>query len=155
MQISFSSSGAGSQTSVYRDEALAAAIAVHDQLWSERKITRSMTEREKALVYYEWICANATYDDNANETSLSHLPYQLFKRGLAVCDGYTGAYNLLLKLEGIACSALYNDDHIWTVADLDGEFVHIDTTWGDTNDNAIDYTYFAMTPQESYAEHPW
>jgi len=155
LQLSFSFTGMGPQAPEYRETAMEAAIAVHDQLWSEKKITRSMTDREKAQVYYEWICNHTTYDHEATENSISHLAYSLFTRGTAVCDGYTGAYNLLLKLEGIGCSALFNEDHIWTVADLDGEIVHIDTTWGDADDAVIDESCFAMTPQESWARHPW
>ena len=64
-----------------------------------------------------------------------------------------GAYNLLLKLEGIDCTALSNDSHIWTVAELDGTQVHIDTTWGDGT--TVDYGYFAMTPEQSWRRHAW
>ena len=66
----------------------------------------------------------------------------------------TGAYNLLLKLEGIDCYALPNATHIWTVATLDGETVHIDATWGDQG-NTGTKQYFAMTPEQSYSLHPW
>ena len=68
--------------------------------------------------------------------------------GLAVCDGYTAAYNLLLKLEGISCSTASTDDHIWTVAVLDGKTYHIDPTWGDQA-TSVDYRYFAMSQQEA------
>ena len=71
-----------------------------------------------------------------------------------MCDGYTGAYNLLLKLEGIDCTALSNTSHIWTVATLDGISYHIDTTWGDSG-RVINYNYFAMTEEQSRAEHAW
>ena len=71
-----------------------------------------------------------------------------------MCDGYTGAYNLLLKLEGIDCTTLSNSSHIWTVATLDGTEYHIDTTWGDSS-RTINYNYFAMTEAQSRAEHPW
>ena len=113
-----------------------------------------MTELEKAYAYYLWVCENCTYDHSAGEDSISHTAYSLFHLGTAVCDGYTGAYNLLLKLEGISCGALYNEEHIWTVAQLDGEYVHIDTTWGDTDDT-LNYEYFAMTPQQSWEKHTW
>lgn len=156
LQLSFSAAGAGGRLREYRAATVDAAIAVHDQLWTERKLTSIMSERERAQVYYEWICENCEYDFDAEDESLSHIPYQLFANGTAVCDGYTGAYNLLLKLEGINCIALHTDDHIWTVAMLDGEQVHIDTTWGDTTlSDSIDYSYFAMTPEESWMEHPW
>ena len=113
-----------------------------------------MSETEKARVYYTWICDNCAYDYSAGDKSVSHIPYSLFANGTAVCDGYTGAYNLLLKLEGIACTALSNAGHIWTVAELDGEQVHIDTTWGDTG-GRVDYSYFAMTPAQSWSRHSW
>ena len=133
---------------------MAAAIAVHDQLWEDGLLTADMTELEKARVYYTWICDNCVYDYGASDNSLSHIAYSLFTRGTAVCDGYTGAYNLLLKLEGIQCTALSNNEHIWTVAVLDGTQVHIDTTWADSG-RTIDYSYFAMTPSQSWNQHPW
>ena len=152
--LTFSASGHENKVSLYRAETMASAIAVHDQLWESGQLASGMTDHEKARVYYTWICDNCVYDYNANDRSLSHLPYSLFHRGIAVCDGYTGAYNLLLKLEGIDCTALSNSGHIWTVAELDGQQVHIDTTWGDSG-SGISYEYFAMTPEQSWQHHSW
>ena len=154
MTLTFSAAGAEDRTQAYRTAAMEAAIEVHDQLWASQQITSGMTELEKARVYYTWVCENATYDYQAGDDSISHTPYSLFELGTAVCDGYTGAYNLLLKLEGIDCTALSNSSHIWTVATLDGTVYHIDTTWGDSG-RAISYNYFAMTEEQSRAEHPW
>lgn len=140
----------------YRAYTLAQAIAVHDQLWQDGQITTNMTEYEKARVYYTWVCKNCDYDYGASDSSISHIAYSLFKNHLAVCDGYTGAYNLLLKLDGISCEAVSNDSHIWTAATLDGTTYHIDTTWGDSSgkyDGTIHYEYFAMTPEESQSVH--
>jgi len=144
-----------SEVAAYRSYTLSAAIAVHDQLWSSGAITASMSQYEKARVYYDWVCQNCRYDYGAAENSISHLGYALFREGKSVCDGYTGAYNLLLKLEGIDCYALNNDTHIWTVAVLDGTTCHIDTTWGDSSGTDTDYTYFGMTEAQSRAYHPW
>ena len=154
LRLTFSAANSGGNLSAYREKTMAAALAVHDQLWEDGLLTADMTEREKARVYYTWICDNCVYDYGASDNSLSHIPYSLFTRGTAVCDGYTGAYNLLLKLEGIQCTALANDEHIWTVATLDGTHVHIDTTWADSG-STIDYTYFAMTPSQSWSHHSW
>ncbi|WP_325199717.1 S-layer homology domain-containing protein [Oscillibacter sp.] len=150
--LSFSAAGAERRTQEYRAAAMEAAVAVHDRLWNEGVLRLDMTEREKALVYYDWICDNCAYDYQAGDDSLSHIPYSLFAKQTAVCDGYTGAYNLLLKLEGIQCSTIIRGDHIWTVAKLDGAEVHIDTTWGDSG-SEISYDYFAMTPQQSMKVH--
>ena len=152
--LTFSASTAGTAIQTYREETMAAAIAVHDEMWSSGQITAAMTEYEKARVYFTWICDNCVYDRGAADVSLSHIAYNLFHEGTAVCDGYTGAYNLLLKLEGIDCTALANSTHIWTVATLDGTQYHIDTTWGDSG-SVIDYDYFAMTPAQSWTYHSW
>ena len=154
LTLTFSAANTGGNLPTYREETMAAAIAVHDQLWEDGLLTADMTELEKARVYYTWVCDNCVYDYGASESSLSHIAYSLFTRGTAVCDGYTGAYNLLLKLEGIQCTALSNNEHIWTVAVLDGTQVHIDTTWADSG-RTIDYSYFAMTPSQSWNQHPW
>ena len=156
MTLTFSAVGLNTtQTESCRASTMESAIAVHDQLWADGLLTENMTEAEKARVYFDWVCASCVYDSGATEESISHIPYSLFEYGKAVCDGYTGAYNLLLKLEDIDCYALSNSGHIWTVATLDGTEVHIDTTWGDSGSGGPDYTYFAMTPQQSWQEHPW
>lgn len=152
--LDFSAAAANGKTEEYRAAAMEAAIAVHDQMWESGTITTDMSDREKALVYYDWVCDNCVYDYKAGNESLTHIAYSVFADGLSVCDGYTGAYNMLLKLEGIECSALSNAAHIWTVAALDGETVHIDTTWGD-NGSSVSYDYFAMTPAQSRAYHAW
>lgn len=152
--LTFSAADQGERTQEYREETMAAALEVREKLWESGELTASMTDAEKARVYFTWICENCTYDYSAADKSLSHIPYSLFANGTAVCDGYTGAYNLLLKLEDIPCTALSGGGHIWTVASLDGEEVHIDTTWGDAGDR-VDYSFFAMTEAQSWAHHSW
>ena len=62
MTLTFSAAGAGDRTQDHRAATMASAIAVHDQLWANRQITASMTELEKARVYYIWVCDNCVYD---------------------------------------------------------------------------------------------
>ena len=138
----------------YRAQTLAAAIAVHDSLWADGTLSCGMSQYDVARAYFLWLCGNCRYDDRAADDSLSHTAYGALVGGLAVCDGYTGAYNLLLKLEGVDCAALFNDDHIWTLATLDGTEYHIDVTWGDQYGRA-DLRYFGMSAEQSYRAHPW
>ena len=131
------------------------AAAVHDMLWESGALSYEMSEYEIARTYFIWLCENCRYDNDAlAETSLSHTAYSALVNGVAVCDGYTGAYNLLLKLEGIDCYALFNASHIWTVAYLDGIEYHIDTTWGDQF-GRVDMSCFGMTAEQSRAKHAW
>ncbi len=137
-----------------REKTMAKAIEVHDALWETGQLSPEMSQTEVAKVYYAWLCDHCEYDGGADDRSFSHLAYNALYDGVAVCDGYTGAYNLFLKLEGIDCYALSNADHIWTVATLDGTECHIDVTWGDQA-GRIDMSFFAMTPEQSKQAHPW
>lgn len=137
-----------SEVDYYREETMSYALAVHDRLWESGRLTEDMTEYDKARVYFAWICDNCRYDHTS--ATMSHSGYRLFAEKIAVCDGYTAAYNLLLKLEGIDCGTWSTADHIWTTAKLDGKTYHIDTTWGDQT-SGVEYRYFAMTEAEATA----
>ena len=153
--LTFSSTACSDEElTAYRAETMARAIAVHDDLWETGALSPEMGEYEIARVYFAWLCDHCSYDNGAADNSLSHTAYSALCRGVAVCDGYTGAYNLLLKLEGIDCTALFNDSHIWTVAVLDGTEYHIDVTWGDQY-GFIDTSCFGMTAEQSRAKHAW
>ena len=154
--LTFSSTACSpTQLMDYRAQTMARAVAVHDALWESGYLSASMTEYELARAYFVWLCNNCAYDEGAvGSRSLSHLAYSALVDGVAVCDGYTGAYNLLLQLEGIECTALFNSDHIWTVAVLDGKTYHIDTTWGDQGAR-VDLSFFGMTEAQSRAKHAW
>ncbi len=154
MKLTFGVNVPDGDSAFYRSGTITSAIAVHDALWAEGVLTEKMSQMEIAKVYFQWICEHTSYDTYATSTSLSHLPYSLFHNNLAVCDGYTGAYNLFLKLEGIPCAALNNETHIWTVAELDGVEYHIDSTWGD-NGSTPNWLYFAMDEDTSYGYHSW
>ena len=151
VSMSFSSSlYSENQIDYYRDATLDYAIKVHNQLWESGELTADMSQYDKAKVYFAWICNNCRYDHSTSTKSMSHTGYRLFAEQLAVCDGYTAAYNLLLKLEGIDCGTYSTADHIWTTATLDGQEYHIDTTWGDQS-GGVDYRYFAMTEADAAA----
>ena len=153
--LTFSSTACSdAELTAYRSETMARAIAVHDELWETGALSSEMSEYEIAQTYFAWLCENCSYDNSATDNSLSHTAYAALCRGSAVCDGYTGAYNLFLKLEGIDCTALFNDSHIWTVAVLDGTEYHIDVTWGDQY-GFIDTSCFGMTAEQSRAKHTW
>lgn len=144
----------GETLAQYREQTMAKALEVRNELWRSGRITPDMSQYEIAKVYYLWLCDHCAYDHaSANDPdSISHLAYAALIGGSAVCDGYTGAYNLFLKLEGIDCYALSNDTHIWTVARLDGTVCHIDSTWGD-QESYVEMRFFGMTPEQSAWEH--
>ena len=139
----------------YREHTFSAALLVRDELYADGTLRRGMSQYQKAQAYFNWLCNFCEYDFNCGETGLGHSAYGALKTGRAVCDGYTAAYNLLLKLEGIDCTAidLEEQDHMWTVATLDGVSYHIDVTWGDQTNTPIHY-YFAMSEEEALGRFP-
>lgn len=106
------------------------AINTFYTLREENKIKMNSTQTEKAKAYFEWIGKNTGYDD-INESHMKYIPYSVFVNKSGVCQAYTGAYNMLLNLEGIKTGTDTIPNHIWTTATLDGKFVHIDSTNGD------------------------
>lgn len=131
------------------------AYNIIEQLIKEEKITDSMTEKEKAKVLYRWMAYNLQYDIKLSDEGYTGYGAAINRK--ASCQGYTSLYNMLCKIVGIevegviGVAGINTDDpsnHIWTLANLDGEMLYIDSTWGDpTPDtkNYCDMTYFAVT----------
>lgn len=76
-------------------------------------ISNDMTDYEKVLSIFDWICANTQYDHhsltnnsyNGSAATLTPVYYLegVFETGFAVCDGYSKAFSLLCNMEGIDC----------------------------------------------------
>ena len=113
------------------DTAETAAQKIHDALWAAGMLNSSMTQKEKAEVYFDWmqVKGNCEYDWSFSKGRI-HDAYGALVNGWAVCDGITYGYNMLLATEGIECSSAYTKDHEWTTVTLDGVLCHIDATVG-------------------------
>ncbi len=141
------------------------------QLNKEGKLTAEMTETQKAKVIFEWICTHVTYDgdtylawqeNNYNlertgvkENSQSYKAVGAIVDKLAVCQGYTYAYNLMLNYLGITAKEMIGttggEGHAWTKAIVDGKYTLMDVTWGDIepDDNKpfVDYQWFGRSDE--------
>lgn len=106
-----------------------AAKKIHDELWESGKLTSSMTEKDKALVYYIWMCQNCVYNDGV-ENSGRYTAYGALVNREAVCEGLSRGYLALLETEGIQCGFLSSEFHMWNLAVLDGKEYEIDVTFG-------------------------
>lgn len=132
------------------------AEKVYNQLLADGLFNADSSETEIARVLLDWVVANVEYVQDY--TNACHTAYSAFFNHYAVCDGYTSAYNLLLKQAGIACRGVKGDAgglHEWTQATLDGRTVYIDATWCDANPDGVtpDPTYFAVEPASLTSHH--
>lgn len=91
----------------------------------------SMSDIEKAKALHDWVCNNTVYDGD-DETYLgNHVDSAVFMDGIAVCEGYAAAYNLLLNEAGVESCYVNNPRHAWNMVKLGDEWFHVDTTWDD------------------------
>lgn len=109
------------------------ATYVINCLRSSNKINDYMSEYQKARVIFQWVVLHTKYPKNIKEED--YTPYGLFYNGVGVCQAFTGAFNLLCKMENIKVIGIagqvknYTEEHIWSYIKLDNTFSYVDCTW--------------------------
>ncbi len=122
---------------------------------------------DKALFVHDTIILNCQYDmatyNNRDKDSLAFTAYGCLVNGLAVCDGYAKAYQLLLNRMGMECGYVYgtaaNDlatgDHAWNYVNIDGAYYMVDVTWDDPVGYSGDCRrdYFCLSAAKMSEDH--
>lgn len=130
-------------------------------------VTGEMSDYEVTLRIYENIIKLVDYDTIGLErqksgTVSADVPddlrsiYGVFVNKKAVCAGYAKAMQYLLNRCGIECTYVTSDTHAWNLVKLEGDYYHMDVTWGDGSDtkkdknltDAISYDCFCITTAE-------
>ena len=96
-----------------------------------RLTTGCATDYSKAKVISEWVNQNMTY--RFGLMGYGHTAegvYKLFRNLEGNCECYTQLTNFMLHLAGIPNAAATSYGHCWSLALLDGRWVHIDSTNG-------------------------
>lgn len=130
-------------------------------------VNNNMCDYEVALRIYENIIKLVDYDTiglerqkklNTSDDGPDDLRsiYGVFVDKKAVCVGYAKATQYLLNMFGIECTLVTSDTHAWNLIKLEGDYYHLDTTWGDGSDtkkdknqtSSISYDCFCITTKE-------
>ncbi len=96
-----------------------------------------MSDLQKALTLHDYLALHIAYDDDAALTGTgeedAYSAYGALVNGKAVCQGYAGAYQLLLGRCGIDAVTVASTamNHGWNLVKLDGSWYHADVTWDD------------------------
>lgn len=114
--------------------------------------TDGMTDFEKIVYVYDYLILNVSYDFTYSKYSA----YNALVEGTAVCEGYSQAFYLLMSFLNIECIVVdsYVMNHAWNMVELDGEWYHIDVTWGDYPDNnndtigRVEYSFLLLNDDE-------
>ncbi|MBE6588294.1 MAG: hypothetical protein E7647_07775 [Ruminococcaceae bacterium] len=136
------------------DEAFASEVEAYDaavkQVINNAGIRSGMSDYEIELRLHNALVNKLDYQNSQN----AHNSYGALVENVAVCQGYTLAFNYLLRLCGIEAHyvAGYSRDipHAWSLVLVDGHYYYTDLTWDDPlgthqGCNEIFHSYFNVT----------
>lgn len=122
----------------------------------KEQANRLKSRFEKELFFHDWLCQNVTYKDDGTDDVYS--VYGALINGVAVCEGYSRAMQLLCDSVGIPCTVIYGSSrgvgHMWNIINPGDGWYHLDVTWDD--DEEYDYTrhaYFNLNDEHILSDH--
>ncbi len=117
-----------------KDEISKLENRVDELIKSETKDGMSIRDKIKAI--HDYIINNTEYDSlktkNIHDnTYRSNTAYGVLFDGHGICSGYSDAMKLFLDKFNVINYKISNDQHIWNLVYLNGEWLHLDLTWDD------------------------
>ena len=111
---------------------------------------------EKELFFHDWLCEYVNYDTDGTENI--YTAYGALINGVAVCEGYSRAMQLLCDSVGIPCALVYgssrDEGHVWNVVDPGDGWYYLDVTWDDDEKfGVIRHAFFNVTEEEILNDH--
>lgn len=102
-----------------------------------------------AALAHNYVILRADYDYDYNY----YGAYDILVRRSAVCQGYSEAFDLLMKLKDIPCYIVSSEpmNHAWNMVKINDYWFHVDNTWDDMGEdtrNTIVYAHFLRTDTE-------
>ncbi len=119
------------------------------------KAAKETTTYNKAKVLHDELCKRARYATDYTDNEI-YSAYGALVNGIANCEGYSRAYQLLCNATGIentlVCGTSKGVGHLWNMVKTEDGWYHVDCTW---NDLAKDYTYtyFCLTDSQIITDH--
>lgn len=113
----------------------------------------NLTNKKKIELIHNYIIKNAKYDNDAIENvSLydSNSAYGNLIEGFSVCSGYSDAMAIFLDVLNIPNLKVSSENHIWNLVYIDGEWLHLDLTWDDTDNEKYNNNYFLITKEKLF-----
>lgn len=85
----------------------------------------------KVYAVHYHLVRSCAYDESLG--NVAHTAYGALVCGSAVCQGYSSAFELILKRLGIPCITVVSQqmNHDWNMVFVDGYWYHVDLTWDD------------------------
>ena len=116
-------------------------------------------DTDKALSVYSYFVTHYTYDyDALGDDVMGLSSYRLLTERKGICQEIAPAYAYILLQAHVDCTTCgslndINEAHEWALAKLDGEYYHIDPTFGINEPGSL--RYFGMTDEERQNQGGW
>ena len=104
---------------------------------------------ERELYIHDRLCEEIVYDEAGGKHIYS--AYGALVEGVAVCEGYSRAMQLICDEVGIPCIIVYGSGHMWNLINPGDSWYNLDVTWDD-GDNIL-HTYFNLTDADINVDH--
>lgn len=123
-------------------------------------LSPDMSEYEKELMLHDALLSSTVYDKAAAADSSNNpfafTAYGALVNGTAICEGYSRAFQLLMKCVGIDCTLItgFSKDqgHMWNKVKIENEWYNVDATWDD-DDSYVFHTYFNVSDKMIAIDH--
>lgn len=142
-------------------------------------VSDEMTDFEKTLSIFDWICINTVYDHTTYDKSI--YPTQcacyylegVFDNGVAVCDGFSKTFSLMCNMLGIDAIRVTGDadagdgagGHAWnkvlldkdTTDNIPAQYYVVDITWTEiyssSTNEILSHRYFLISDEDIKDTH--
>ncbi|MBP3300574.1 MAG: hypothetical protein J6M34_03625 [Clostridia bacterium] len=111
-------------------------------------LSTSMSQYDLEKAIHDRLILHTTYTN----VDFCHTAYGALVNGKAVCDGYSRAFQLLCRRMGLDVLIVRGksnnpttgvpEGHAWNLIKIDGNYYHIDVTWGDAGEPTADYIHY-------------
>lgn len=134
------------------------------EAFAKSGLKKGMTSTQKLKAIHDYVASLCSYDRNPmdkNGYEDSYTAYGALVKKKAVCQGYTGAFNLIAQKAGIpsiaVCGTANRETHTWNYVKVGKSGRYIDCTWDDTlrPDSGICYDYFNVKKPVIARDHVW
>lgn len=114
------------------------------------KIQPNMTDFQKAAIIHDEIVLSCEYSNSPDAQYTRTSVYDCIVNGYANCQGYTSSMSYLLEKVGINSEIVESSqmNHIWNLAEIDGNYYHIDATFDDPTPDRygfVSHKYFLLS----------
>lgn len=128
-------------------------------------VRKEMTDYEKVYAAHAWLIQNVKYDKTLYKTgtvpAISHTAEGALDRGIAVCDGYSKAFIIIMEHYGIKSRMVTGGAHAWNMVKIKNKWYHVDCTYDDPivngsfNNRNVFLDFFLKTDKEMRITHIW